>query len=41
MSDRQDPFLDFQSGSSSREGGGGPAGVPPTLQEEGAVDAIP
>jgi ATP-binding cassette, subfamily C, bacterial LapB len=41
MSDRQDPFLDFQSGSSSREGGGGPAGVPPTLQDEGAVDAIP
>jgi ATP-binding cassette, subfamily C, bacterial LapB len=41
MSDRQDPFLDFQSGSSSREGGGGPAGVPPTLQDECAFDAIP
>ncbi|MCK9686589.1 type I secretion system permease/ATPase [Scleromatobacter humisilvae] len=40
MSDRQDPFLDFESGS-PREGGGVPAGARPNLQEEGAVDAIP
>ena len=41
MSDRQDPFLDFQSGPASRDSGGGPAGAHPSLQEEGAVDAIP
>ena len=39
MSNRQDPFLDFASGS-PREGGG-PEGARPNLQEEGAVDAIP
>ena len=42
MSSRQDPFLEFESGAASREGGdGGPAGARPTIQEEGAVDAIP
>ena len=39
MSNRQDPFLDFQSGPPGE--GGGPAGARPNLQEEGAVDAIP
>jgi ATP-binding cassette subfamily C protein LapB len=42
MSDRQDPFLDFESGAGSREGGGeAPAGARPNLEAEGAVDAIP
>ena len=42
MSSRQDPFLEFENGTASREGGGGvPAGARPTIQEEGAVDAIP
>jgi len=42
MSSRQDPFLEFESGPPSRDGGdGGPAGARPSLQEEGAVDAIP
>ena len=42
MSDRQDPFLDFESGPGSREGGGeAPAGARPNLEAEGAVDAIP
>ena len=42
MSSRQDPFLEFEAGSTSRAGGGEvPAGARPTIQEEGAVDAIP
>jgi ATP-binding cassette subfamily C protein LapB len=42
MSSRQDPFLEFDSGTLSRAGGdGAPAGARPTSQEEGAVDAIP
>lgn len=41
MSSRQDPFLDFQSGSERPEGGEGPAGARPNLEAEGAVDAIP
>jgi ATP-binding cassette subfamily C protein LapB len=42
MSDRQDPFLDFESGPGSRDGGGeAPAGARPNLEAEGAVDAIP
>src|ERR1700710_121825 len=43
MSSRQEPFLQFDSGSQSRNGGGeGPeGGGPPSIEEEGAVDAIP
>src|SRR6201996_9658820 len=43
MSNRQDPFLEFESGSNrSRDGGDGvPEGARPNLQDEGAVDAIP
>ena len=41
MSSRQDPFLDFASDAASREGDAVPAGARPSLQEEGAVDAIP
>ncbi|MDP9123717.1 MAG: ABC transporter transmembrane domain-containing protein, partial [Pseudomonadota bacterium] len=42
MSSRQDPFLEFETGSESRDSGDGmPAGVRPSLEDEGAVDAIP
>ncbi len=42
MSSRQDPFLEFESGPTSRASGDGTrAGARPTIQDEGAVDAIP
>ena len=42
MSSRQDPFLEFETDSASRAGGDAvPAGARPTIQDEGAVDAIP
>jgi ATP-binding cassette subfamily C protein LapB len=42
MSRRQDPFLDFESSPQAPPPGGRAAeGVHPTLEEEGAVDAIP
>jgi ATP-binding cassette subfamily C protein LapB len=41
MSSRQEPFLQFESDAKSREGDEARAGVRPTIEEEGAVDAIP
>ena len=41
MSNRQDPFLDFESGSSRPGGGDGPAGAHPSLEEEGASTRFP
>ena len=39
---RQDPHLDFEGGPGARASGDGvQAGARPTIQEEGAVDAIP
>ncbi len=40
MSSRQEPFLQFEADTQSRNGGD-EAGVRPTIEEEGAVDAIP
>jgi ATP-binding cassette subfamily C protein LapB len=40
MSSRQEPFLQFEADAKSRNGGD-EAGVRPTIEEEGAVDAIP
>jgi ATP-binding cassette, subfamily C, bacterial LapB len=42
MISRQDPFMEFETGSTPRRfGDEEPAGARPTIQEEGAVDAIP
>ncbi len=42
MSSRQEPFLEFETDAPSRASGDeASAGVRPTIQEEGAVDAIP
>ncbi|MFL6698976.1 MAG: peptidase domain-containing ABC transporter, partial [Vitreoscilla sp.] len=41
MSNRQDPFLDVASDPASRQGDAAQGGARPSLQEEGAVDAIP
>ena len=42
MSSRQDPVLEFETGSQPRTyADGEPAGPRPTIQDEGAVDAIP
>src|SRR5471030_2109003 len=42
MSSRQEPFLEFEADAKSRSSGDeASAGLRPTIQEEGAVDAIP